>query len=288
MGYLERYRNEASEKKLFRWWDFAIVEIEKTTEALMMFRAKQGYWKDGQWIITYSEFPDLPKTFVSYEDAYAWLEEKMTDYFTQRIQETKQLIQKEKWELCSVSLLQRHMPHCGYAGAARVLEELQNQGVVSKQSEPGTSGFRVLTKPLEKQSRLESANQLLNAIASCGRRFFAHHGRVSRFELDAGGRVWFVDAYREARIYTHHANGHWRGFSEGGTLRSLVIALRDYIQTGKPIPSGYVGPWPEWYSAGDPWGYGEDMAKISQAAMDLHIVLPTPIRTLESIAGDSV
>jgi hypothetical protein len=266
MGYLERYRNEASQKRLFRWWDFAIVEIEKTAEAKVIFLAQQGYWKYGKWIVASNEFPDLPKTFTTYDEAYAWLEEKMTDYFAKRIYEAKELIQKEQWELCSVSLLQRHMPRCGYAGAAWLLGKLQNQGVVSKQSELERPGFRVLLKPLQKQLRLEKANQLLKVIASCGRRFFAHQGRVSRFELDTGGRVWFVDAYNEARIYTHRTNGRWRGFSEGGTLRSLVIALRDYIQTGEPIPSGYLGPWPDWYCAGDPWGYGESMKLVAEAA----------------------
>ena len=126
MGYLERYRKEASEKKLFRWWDFAIVEIEKTAEALVMFLAKQGYWSDGKWIVIYNEFPDLPVTFSSYDQAYVWLEEKMTDYLIQRIQEAKELIRKQKWEFCSVSLLQRYLPHCGFSGAARVLGDLQN------------------------------------------------------------------------------------------------------------------------------------------------------------------
>ena len=109
-------------------------------------------------------------------------------------------------------------------------------------------------------------------IASYGRRFFTHQGRVSRFELDAGGRVWFVDAFAGARIYTHHTNGRWRGFSEGGTLRSLVIALRDYIQTGKPVPSGHLGPWPDWYSAGDPWGYGDAMPLVTKAAVELNLI----------------
>ena len=80
-----------------------------------------------------------------------------------------------------------------------------------------------------------------------------------------------MDAYCEARIYTHHTNGRWHGFSEGGTLRSLAIALRDYIQTGKPIPSGHLGPWPEWYSAGAPWGYGDAMKLVTEVATDLKV-----------------
>ena len=121
MGYVERYRKEAMEKKLFRRWDFAIAEIEKTGEALVLFLAKQGCWKDGVRITTYNEFPDLPKTFATYDDAYTWLEEKMTDYFAQRIREAKEIIHNENWGVCSVSLLQRRMPRCGYAGAAGIL-----------------------------------------------------------------------------------------------------------------------------------------------------------------------
>jgi len=140
----------------------------------------------------------------------------------------------------------------------------------------------------DKAERTRKANDLILTIANYGRKFFQHNGRISRFELDARGRIWFIDAYRESRIYTHYAHGHWRGFSEGGTLRDLVIALRKYIASGTQLNPSYLGPYPEWYSSGDPWGYGEDMLKISQAAVDLQIVLPTPMRTLKSIAGDFV
>lgn len=104
--------------------------------------------------------------------------------------------------------------------------------------------------------RAAKANILLEAIAGSGRQFFKHNGRVSRFEVDARGRVWFIDKYREARLYCHgrHALTSWR-FSEGGTLRSLCLALVGYIQTGKPL-GGQFGPWPEWICDGDPWGYG--------------------------------
>lgn len=104
---------------------------------------------------------------------------------------------------------------------------------------------------IEKQKRIESANQLIQSIAGCGRKFFHHKGNVSRFELDKRGRVWFVDGYNGARIYTHYTSGRWRGFSEGGTLRGLVIALRDFITREKPIGFA-LGPFPDWYSGGDP------------------------------------
>ena len=115
-----------------------------------------------------------------------------------------------------------------------------------------------------KVERAEQANQFLEAVASCGRKFFAYNGRVSRFEVDGRGRVWFVDAYRERRIYAHY-QGDWRGFSEGGTLRSLVCTLRDFIRTGEQKPL-HLGPWPDWICDGDLWGYGPDMETVRASA----------------------
>lgn len=119
-----------------------------------------------------------------------------------------------------------------------------------------------------KHERAERASQLLAAIAGCGRHFFRHEGRVSRFAVnEKTGHVWFVDAWREARIYTHYS-GRWRGFSEGGTLRWLVQALVAYIVTGDPPRLG-LGPWPADLCGGDLWGYGADMVKVRQAAVEL-------------------
>lgn len=116
----------------------------------------------------------------------------------------------------------------------------------------------------DKKERAGKANDFLAVVARCGRQFFTHKGQVSRFDVDQRGRVWFVDAYTERRIYTHHA-GRWRGFTEGGTLRGMVESLRDYIQSGEPQEFG-LGPWPEWYCGGDLWGYGEHMATVRAAA----------------------
>jgi hypothetical protein len=94
---------------------------------------------------------------------------------------------------------------------------------------------------------------------------------VSYFDFDDLGRVWFVDAYSQARIYPHHTAGRWRGFSGGDTLCDVVIRLRDFILTGKQAGNSF-GPWPEWYSQGDPWGYGADMQVIYLAAVRLGII----------------
>lgn len=131
----------------------------------------------------------------------------------------------------------------------------------------------------KKFERLEKANKIIQTIAGCGRKFFSHGDKVSHFFIDERGRVWFIDAYTDKAIYTHYTQGRWRGFSEGGTQRSAVIALRDYITKGLTLWS-FFGPWPEWYSAGDPWGYGSDMQTVYQSAVSLGIV-PAPNNHLQ-------
>lgn len=92
------------------------------------------------------------------------------------------------------------------------------------------------------QKRLEKANELLSVIGNCGQKFFNHKGEISRLELDSRGRVWFIDSYSKKRVYTHY--GHrWRGFTNGGTLRSLIIRLRKYIKTGEMF---VLPAWQHW------------------------------------------
>lgn len=124
---------------------------------------------------------------------------------------------------------------------------------------------------ITKAERVINANAFLCAIASCGRRFFLYESGVSHFELDPRGRVWFIDTYRGARIYTHHTRDAWRGFTQGGTLRDLVIALRDYIRVGD-VSRINIGPWPGWLCGGDLWGYGADMERVPEAARALGLV----------------
>lgn len=75
-------------------------------------------------------------------------------------------------------------------------------------------------------------------------------------------------AARESRRATANAifrivASHGRRFSEGGTLLSLCMALRDYILHDKPIPMGHFGKWPEHLCGGDLWGYGfDEMEKV--------------------------
>ncbi len=73
MGYVARYRAEAQEKKLPNWQHFYIAEIEKTSEALLVYRRPFGYWNQGEWICTHNPYPELPLMFPTYEKAFEYL-----------------------------------------------------------------------------------------------------------------------------------------------------------------------------------------------------------------------
>jgi hypothetical protein len=116
-----------------------------------------------------------------------------------------------------------------------------------------------------KQDRIKIANELIEVIAAHGRRFFHCDGRVSRLELDHRGRIWFVDSWEGARVYTH-STGRWRKFHNGGTLRRLIEALRDFVMGRDRFPLVHLGPWPGYICDGDPWGYGDEMTAVREKA----------------------
>lgn len=93
----------------------------------------------------------------------------------------------------------------------------------------------------EKLRRAKVANRFLEIVANHGRRFFYYDGNVSCFYICARGRVWFVDRCSRKHIYTHY-EGHWKGFTNGGTLKSLCEALRDYILGRGEFPTNRLGP----------------------------------------------
>ncbi|ELI8400329.1 TPA: hypothetical protein ACQWNA_003802 [Yersinia enterocolitica] len=111
-----------------------------------------------------------------------------------------------------------------------------------------------------KQQRLDHANQLIRIIAAHGRRFFfdTRTERVAHLELNNTGRVFLIDEYTGKRIYTHFENRHWKGFNHGGTLRSLVIMMRNYICKGERIDAYYLGPENSSLRKGNIWGYPEE------------------------------
>jgi hypothetical protein len=128
---------------------------------------------------------------------------------------------------------------------------------------------------MPREKRIEKVNQVIEAIASCGREFFKHHDSISRFEIGENSRLYFVEGYNGVylpcwrRKDTWRWNSHrWYRFCGGGTLKDLVKSFAMYIAHGTPVPKHHFGPWPDWYCGeGDLWGYGEEnMVKVREAA----------------------
>lgn len=120
--------------------------------------------------------------------------------------------------------------------------------------------------------RLHRVNALVQVIACVGRRFFRYGTSTSRMEMDERGRLWWVDKFTDQKLYLHCRLPLRRKFSDGGTLRSLVIALKRYVMTGQTLHPLAFGPWPTWVCNGDLWGYGDDMQTVRTAALALGIV----------------
>lgn len=120
-----------------------------------------------------------------------------------------------------------------------------------------------------RRQRVTRANEFLRAISEHGRRFFHDDGRVAHFKLDMRGRVWFIDSYSEARIWTHQEGGWGLHFTGGGTLLDLCKALRDYIMGKRCLPLNHLGPWRSELCGGDLWGYGDDMQLVRNKCKEL-------------------
>lgn len=121
--------------------------------------------------------------------------------------------------------------------------------------------------------RLASVNEFIKVIGSCGRKFFRNdaNDRFANMEVDAQGKVWFIDDYTTRRIYTHYERC-WSGFSHGGTLRDLVRVFRDHIKRGVQIHSKYFQARSR-MSCGHPWGYPEeDLRRLESEGRRLGIV----------------
>lgn len=126
-------------------------------------------------------------------------------------------------------------------------------------------------KKESKHRRIYLANELLRKIGGCGCKFFNNDNVMSFFDTDSRGRIWFHDSYSCKAIYTH-SRGRWLGFSHGGTMKTLIEGLRDFIRTGEKLRPVIFGPWPRWVCGGDLWGYGGDMLQIRSVAMHLGII----------------
>ena len=128
----------------------------------------------------------------------------------------------------------------------------------------GCDSYYQLPEPIITE-RVEHANALIKVISEHGRKFFEHKGALATLELDKNGKVWVVDEYTKARIYTHFS-GTWLGFHHGGTLRDLVCAMRDYITKGTLIHIDWIAPTRRTPENGDIWGYGKEAAAAVRAA----------------------
>jgi hypothetical protein len=138
-----------------------------------------------------------------------------------------------------------------------------------------------------RKDRAQTVNQLLVLISQTGRNFFRHRIRtdgiggtvdvVSYFEVTRAGTLWFTDGYTQqalncARPTSWQWERHFdRHFTEGGTLKDLVLKLAGFIMTGKRLPATTFGPWPTWISQGDLWGYGGAMAVVREQAQTLGV-----------------
>lgn len=119
------------------------------------------------------------------------------------------------------------------------------------------------------EKRLEQVNEMIKVIGSHGRHFLSENSDrrtlvenpfFSYFKIDKRNEIWFIDRYSRKPILVRHRD--WDGWSDGGTLRSLVEHFANYIRGGSQINKKLFGPYPDWVCGGDLWGYGDDMQKV--------------------------
>lgn len=127
---------------------------------------------------------------------------------------------------------------------------------------------------LRKVARIESANAFIRSIASCGRKFFAHEGRVATIEQDSRGKLWMINEWSQKRIYIGDRRQPWKDFHHGGTLRRLVEELVIFIREGGPRFGDTFGKH---------WGYdSESIASIVKEGRRLEIIFAQPERDYEA------
>lgn len=121
-----------------------------------------------------------------------------------------------------------------------------------------------------RRRRLDAANQVLTIVGSHGARLFYSETQeaMSRLHVDMYGQIWFVDGHSGMKVYPYGA-GRWIGFTAGEAMRSLVEALRHYLETGEPVSAAHFGPWPD----GHGWGYPDEaMEAVRQAVYQVPAV----------------
>lgn len=130
---------------------------------------------------------------------------------------------------------------------------------------PSTPGISLTAM----EGRLVAANQLVAIIAKHGRHFFFSTTvpRLASFLIDPQLRLCFQDDYTGKVIVLPPAgvSKELPGFSHGGTLRSLVEHLRDYILEGTLLDRALIAPPRPPQGSFDLWGYGDEAAEAVRA-----------------------
>ena len=119
----------------------------------------------------------------------------------------------------------------------------------------------------EKYKRLKKVNNLIKFISERGRGFFKSKSLASICIIN--NRFYFFDDYSEQMIYMwNNKRWQWR-FSHGGTLRQLLLKLKNYVITGQPLI--FIIPYT--FQNENIWGYPEDDAKeIEDYAKSLGLI----------------
>jgi hypothetical protein len=117
-----------------------------------------------------------------------------------------------------------------------------------------------------REGRTQIVNRIIEEIANCSRKFFYSNTTKRTYHFEwLGKKLWFIDKYTGMRVYPYNHSSQ-KGFSDGGTLWSLVNDMRFFIIHGEHSNGkyGYGGLHCEY------WGYEhEDILAIQQLAREL-------------------
>lgn len=125
-----------------------------------------------------------------------------------------------------------------------------------------------------KLKRIEIVNKIIEAIATRGRNFFAHQGKIATISIDEKGQLWYNCEYVSPTSKTNRdrfclsiTNPYDHQWYHGGTLKALVLDFVDFIIIGEYSNHnhGYGGLYCEH------WGYSEkEMKEIQTIAKELN------------------
>lgn len=123
------------------------------------------------------------------------------------------------------------------------------------------------------QYRADIVNKIIEAIATRGRKFFAHQDKIATISVDEKGQLWYNCEYISPSdktgkiclsVFDPSNSSNWY---HGGTLKALILDFVDFIYIGEYSNgnNGYGGLYcPH-------WGYSEkDMQEIQTIAKELN------------------